>query len=87
MRGRRVGDRSSRRKSTGDGGRNCNLRLMSPILEMTEALVTVVVWSYRVQVAEAVAGVTSIGYGYLELGEKETTWFRLRFGNKSCSCC
>lgn len=47
MRGRRVGDRSSRRKSTGDGGRNCNLRLMSPILEMTEALVTVVVWSDR----------------------------------------
>lgn len=43
MRGRRVGDRRSRRWSTGEGGRGCNLRSMSPILEMTEALVAVAV--------------------------------------------
>ena len=63
MRGRRVGDRRSRRWSTGEGGRGCNLRSMSPILEMTEALVAVAVLSYAVEVAEAAASVIYMGYG------------------------
>lgn len=53
MRGRQVWDRRSRRTTTGEAVRDCNPRLKSPILGVTEASVRLLSYAAPVEVATA----------------------------------